>query len=340
MLHKSVRSVGINLSWRLPSLLMAVFLLFSFSTYAKYKIAVVGKTKNDSFYEQSYKGCKHFAKSFVDVECEYDGPDDFQDVRAQVIILNELLQSDIDGLLVSTTDSSHLVEGALKRFEAKGIPVITFDSDLLPEHSAYRMAYVGTNNFDFGRALGNYAKTLKKLPSQKICIQSGHSTTPNLNERIAGVRFALSGQSENKMTGQNGWIEHERCPLYSLGKRGMAVFQLEAMLKQEPSPVFLAVAGFAQFSPNYLTRIEPYRTAVQSGQKIIISADTEAVQLMALKLQLSTVNIGQKPFEMGRLGAELLYDFLAHGTKPLKSHYYLDFHYCRPKNAATCTVNY
>ena len=112
------------------------------------------------------------------------------------------------------------------------------------------------------------------------------------------------------------------------------------VFKQEPSPLFLAVAGFAQFSPNYLKRVEPYRAAIQAGDKIIVSADTEVVQLMALKLQLSTVNIGQKPFEMGRLGAELLYDFLAHGTKPLKSRYYLDFHHCTPDNATTCTVNY
>lgn len=216
----------------LSILLLAVgvpFLALSGSVEAKLKIAVVGKTKNDSFYEQSYKGCKHFARRFVDLECVYDGADDFQDVRAQVIILNELLNQDIDGLLVSTTDSDHLVDGALKSYREKQIPVLTFDSDLLPEHAAYRMAYVGTNNFDFGRALGSYANSLKSTANQTICIQSGHATTPNLNERIAGVRFALSGQSSDKLSGQNGWIEHERCPLFSLGKRDMAVFQLEAM---------------------------------------------------------------------------------------------------------------
>lgn len=301
-------------------------------------IALIGKTKNDSFYEQSYRGCQAFASTRNDLRCEYDGPADFQNIRAQVDVVNRILEAGIDGILISVTDSSYLAERALQRARAKKVPVITFDSDLLPADQHYRLAYVGTNNFDYGVALGNYAKRFKREAETRICIQSGHDTTPNLNERIRGVRYALSGNTRNlRLTGQNGWIEPHRCPLYSMGKRSAALYQLEYILQNQPSTIFLAVAGFAQFSPLYIERISPYRALIEAQRAVIISADTEDVQLDALEQHLSTVNIGQQPFEMGRLSAELLYRYLRDGQQPELDQYYLDFHYCTPENARQCT---
>ena len=323
----------------LPLLLLSITGMSSFASLADFKVAVVGKTKNDSFYQQSYVGCQEFAESKPDISCIYDGPYDFQDVRTQVLVVQELMEKGIDGLLISTTDSDHLVNGVLKDL-SKRIPVITFDSDLLPEHRQYRMAYVGTNNFDFGVALGTFAKRFKKAERQSICIQSGHETTPNLNARIAGVRHALSGQSKQKLNGQNGWSEHPRCPLYSLGKRDIALFQLQTMLTKADSPVFLAVAGFAQFNPEYAATLLPFKQDIQAQKKIVISADTEALQLYVLRDGLSTVNIGQNPYEMGRLGTQLMYEYLLTGNKPAKSEYFLDFHYCTQDNYQTCTVNH
>ncbi|MDF2177004.1 substrate-binding domain-containing protein [Aliiglaciecola sp. CAU 1673] len=315
--------------------------IFSASLAAKeITIALVGKTKNDSFYLQSYKGCITFAASHPDVQCVYDGAADYQDVRSQVIVVNELAESGIDGLLISISDSAHLARDALQILAKKNIPVITFDSDLLPEHHQYRLAYVGTNNFDFGVELGEAAKAFKHVPLQQICIQSGHQTTPNLNARIAGVRFALSGQREDRLTGQNGWQENDRCPLYSLGRRQDALNQLLLMLQKEHPPIFLAVAGFAQFNPDYADKVAPFKQAISSGKSVIISADTEDSQLVVLNQGLSTVNIGQKPFEMGRLSAELMYQYIKEGKKPAQEFYYLDYHYCRQDNTDTCTTNF
>ena len=326
---------------RMSPFLLGTFLaFFSLQSTANITIAVVGKTKNDSFYEQSFHGCQHFAKSHPELNCIYTGPDDFQDVRAQVIIVQELLKKNIDALLISTTDSDFLVKGALQEFAARNIPVITFDSDLLAQHHNYRLAYVGTNNFDFGQALGQYAKRFKQSEKQQICLQSGHKTTPNLNARLAGVRFALAGKKTSRLNGQNGWYEHPRCPLYSLGKRADSVHQLETMLKKTPPPIFLAVAGFAQFSPDYIPTVQPYKSQIAKGEIIIISADTENSQLDILQQGLSVANIGQKPFEMGRLGTQLLYQYLVNNERPTQSTYYLGYHYCTPDDATHCTNNY
>jgi len=308
------------------------------------KIAIIGKTKNDSFYQQSYQGCRAFSQKHPKVQCIYDGPLDYQDPRSQALVVEELIQQGIDGLLISVTDSNHLAQAVLKKAHLADIPVFTFDSDLLPQHQFYRLAYVGTNNQDFGFALGNYAmELLNSMPESakepfKVCIHSGHQTTPNLNDRIKGVRLALSqGVSSGRLKDNDTWQELDRCPLYSLGKRTLAVNQLEFMLQQKHRVINIAVAGFAQFSPNYLSRIAPYKTQISSREAVIISADTEQIQLEALKNGLSTINIGQRPYEMGRLGAELLYQYLVYGQKPAKELYYLDFHYCTTENYDSCT---
>lgn len=318
---------------KINNLFLSVWLLFCFSTTvaAEVNIAIIGKTKNDSFYMQSFKGCSDFAKSTPDLNCVYDGPDDYQDVRSQAIIVNELLQQNIDGLLISITDSQFLARSALKKFAAKKIPVITFDSDLAPAQHKYRIAYVGTDNYAFGQALGQYAKNFKAQHSQSYCILSGHRTSPNLNARVKGVQAVLN---------QANWTEHERCTLYSMGKRDVALFQLESMMKVERPPVLIAVAGFAQFNPNYLSTMKPFKQALEKQEVVIISADTEQVQLQALKQNMSTANIGQMPYQMGKKGAELLYQLIKTGKKPEQSEYFLDFHYCTPASVDDCTQNY
>lgn len=306
----------------------------------QFTIAVIGKTKNDSFYEQSFKGCLNFASKVNNLKCIYDGADDYQDVRTQSLVISELAEQSVDAFLVSTTDSEYLVTHALKDLKKKNIPVITFDSDLLPKHHQYRLAYIGTNNFDFGAALGELAKKYKTAKKQSICLQSGHQTTPNLNARLAGVRHALSGQSKKRLSGGSGWVEHPRCPLYTMGKRLASLEQVERFSSLKNPPIFLAVAGFAQFNPDYIETMKTAKSKIADGNFVIISADTEQIQLDALKLGLSTVNLGQKPFEMGRKSTELMYNYLTQGTEPELDKYYLDYHLCDKSNFETCTVNY
>jgi len=303
----------------------------------KLTFAVIGKTLNDSFYEQSFDGCLEFAATVKNLNCIYDGPLNYQDIRSQGFAVERVLAKGIDGLIISVTDSGYLANHILPKLAKLNIPVITFDSDLLPLHRHHRLTYVGTNNVEFGMALGEYASRYKRPGVNQVCIYSGHPTTPNLNDRIKGVRLFLSQhQTESRLDGQNGWFEIERCPYYSLGKRDQALSQLINSFDNKV-PINIAVAGFAQFSPKYIEAIKPYQKLLDSGEVVFVSADTEPLQLSALRERLSTINIGQNPFEMGRLSAELLFNFLTQNTLPEKDMYFLDFHYCHPENFDTCT---
>ncbi len=92
------------------------------------------------------------------------------DIRSQSMVINRLVDQEIDGLIVATTDSQHLVTRSLMALKSKNIPVITFDSDLLEKHQQYRLAYVGSNNFDFGVALGEQVKKLTNKVNNTLCM--------------------------------------------------------------------------------------------------------------------------------------------------------------------------
>ena len=108
----------------------------------------------------------------------------------------------------------------------------------------------------------------------------------------------------------------------------------------EKPAAFVAVAGFAQFNTEYINSMTPYKHKLDSKELVIVSADTEKIQLDALSKGLSSSNVGQNPYEMGRLSAQLMYNVIKHNIKPAEAFYFLDFHYCQQSNAQTCTVNY
>ena len=77
------------------------------------------------------------------------------------------------------------------------IPVLTWDSDLLPQDKGLRAAYVGTHNYDIGV---NIAKLVMQIKPKggTICIQSGGAAAANHNERMQGIRDTLVGGEERR----------------------------------------------------------------------------------------------------------------------------------------------
>ena len=81
---------------------------------------------------------------------------------------------------------------SLQAAKEAGIPVLTWDSDLLPENKDLRVAYIGTHNYDIGVNLAKLAQKIKPKGGT-ICIQSGGAAAANHNERMQGIRDTLAG---------------------------------------------------------------------------------------------------------------------------------------------------
>src|SRR5919107_4961476 len=226
----------------------------------KYTFALVPKNMNNPFFGQARDGCKKAEReSNGTIECLYIGPGEHGGGEEQVQVINDLIAKKVDGIAVSPSNAA-AVGKALEGAKKAGIPVLTWDSDLLEKDKGLRVAYVGTYNYDIGVNLAKVVQQLKPKGGT-ICIQSGGAAAANHNERMQGIRDTLAGKKSDaapgtKLTGQNGWREIEGCPLYTDDDFPRSVQQMEDILGKYPQlDAFVPTGGFPQFIPQAYRRV-------------------------------------------------------------------------------------
>ena len=201
-------------------------------------------------------GCAQAAKDF-NVDCIFVGPPEYNEAQ-EVQMLQDMIQRNVDGLAVSAANPKAMAR-ALERAKEKGIPVVMFDSDVLPEDRGVRSTFIGTDNYSFGAELAKAVLATKK--GGTVCIQSGAAASLNLNDRVQGIRDTLAGASKDqpvkRLTGQNGWTEPQGCPVYNDDDIRLAAQQVQRCVHVAAKlDAFIAVGGWAQYAP------EAYRKAV------------------------------------------------------------------------------
>jgi len=271
----------------------------------KYTFALAPKSTNNPFFDQALAGCKKAEKELNGkIECLYLGPSEEGGGDEQAQIVADLIARKVDGIGVSPTNAAAMAS-VLERAKAAGIPVLTFDSDLLPKDKSLRAAYIGTHNYDIGVNLAKLVVQIKPRGGA-ICIQSGGAASVNHNERMQGIRDTLSGQKSRdppgeRLTGQNGWTEVAGCPLYTNDDFAVANQQLEDILNRYPDlDAFTPTGGLPQILPDAYTKTaERVRDKIRSGKLALVVADTLPVQLELLRKGFSAGQVGQRPFEMG-----------------------------------------
>src|SRR5437763_15512575 len=203
----------------------------SASAADKYTFALVPKNTNNPFFDQALAGCKKAEKELNGaVECLYIGPGEHGGGDEEAQIVADLITKGVDGIAVSPANAPAMAN-ALQGAAAKKIPVLTWDSDLLPQDKGLRAAYVGTHNYEIGT---NIAKLVQQIKPKggTICIQTGGAAAANHNERMQGIRDTLAGAKSAqapgaRLAGQNGWNEVAGCPLYTNDDFPLAVQQME-----------------------------------------------------------------------------------------------------------------
>jgi ribose transport system substrate-binding protein len=307
----------------------------------KYVFALVPKNMNNPFFDQARDGCKKAEKELNGaVECLYIGPGEHGGGEEQVQVVNDLIARRVDGIAVSPSNAPAMGRALLEAQKA-GIPVLTWDSDLLDRDKQERIAYVGTHNYEIGVNLAKLVMAIK-TKGGTICIQSGGAAAANHNERMQGIRDTLSGKSSqaapgDRLTGQNGWKEVDGCPLYTNDDFPVAVQQMEDILGKYPQlDAFVPTGGFPQFLPQAYRKVaEKYKARIDDGSLALVVADTLPVQLDLLKAGLSRGQVGQRPFEMGYRTMFFLKDIKDGKAKPTDPTY-TGLDVCTPQNVATC----
>lgn len=298
--------------------------------------AVVVKTVNDVFSAPIKDGCEKAAKDLGDT-CYYIGPSEVDEAK-QIQVLNDVLTKGVDGLAVSATNPKSVAK-VIAKFKAKGIPVVTFDGDLLKENFDLRSAFIGTDNYKFGVELAKKVAEYKPKGGS-VCIQSGTAGSLNLDLRIQGVRDTLGGGSADKpikrLAGENGWSEPSGCPVYNNDNITTSVQQINDVLTANPTlDAFVAVGGWAQYAPAaYRKAIGRVKDRVDAKELVISFGDAFAPQMPLLKEGLSHYQVGQDPYQMGYQSMVAL-KALSDGKK-VEPYIDTGFVLCTPDMADTC----
>ena len=305
---------------------------------AQYNFALVPKAMNNPFFDLARDGCYKAQDELADVTCEYIGPGEHTELE-QIQIVQDLITKGVDGIAVAPSNAPAMAK-VLEAATDAGIPVMTWDSDLLEEDKGLRTTYVGTNNYDIGVNLAKLVMA-RHPDGGTICLQTGGAAAANHNERLLGARETLAGADLGDppgpmLDGHNGWTEISGCPLVTNDDGNVAVQGMTDILAANPDlTAFLSTGAFTQWFDNaYRQAAEPYKAKMDSGELTIVVADTLPMQLEQTRDGLGNGLVGQRPFEMGYKAMYILKDIVE--GKAVNDPIYTGLDVCNNDNVDTC----
>lgn len=276
--------------------------LLSTSAHADDKpkvFALVPKVVGVPFYADVEKGCNDEAKK-IGATCLFTGPAQ-ADEAEQNKFVRDLITKGIDGLAVAPNNPASIAS-VIKAAQAKGIPVVTFDSDA---PASGRVSFIGTNN-KAGGVEGGKAFHAALPGGGKFAVITGGLAADNLNQRIAGFKEGLG----------SGYVEVAGSPFPCNDDANAAIQIIQDVLTKNPDiNGFFFAGGWPMFAPEAFSRALKTRQAdIKAGKFVVVSFDTLDSQLKLLKEGYATTLIGQRPYGMGVRSVDALNILAGKGT--------------------------
>jgi ribose transport system substrate-binding protein len=196
----------------------------------QYAITVIPKGTAHPYWKSVHAGAAKAAAEF-NVKINWLGPENEDDRKQQIDLVNSVVASGIDALVLAPLDDTALVQ-PVENAVAKGIPVIIIDSALKSDKQS---SFVATNNREGGRAaarlLGNALGGQGKAIMMRYQVGSASTTEreegflevmaldfPNIElvstdqYPLAATRTAAMETGVNLLTVHGGKIQGIFCP--------------------------------------------------------------------------------------------------------------------------------
>ncbi len=155
------------------------------------KIALIAKSSTNPVFLSARTGAEAAAKQLttkhhVPIEIAWLTPPT-EDGQVQAQRIAQAVDEGANAVLISCSDAGK-VTGAINDAVARGVPVMTFDSDA-PE--SQRFAFYGVDDIKTGQMV------MEELAAQmgqagSIAILAGNQNAPNLRRRVEGVKLAAA----------------------------------------------------------------------------------------------------------------------------------------------------
>ncbi|WP_213881271.1 sugar ABC transporter substrate-binding protein [Pseudomonas sp. dw_358] len=226
----------------------------------KPKVALVMKSLANEFFLTMEDGAKAYQKDHsADFELISNGIKDESDTANQIRIVEQMIVSKVNALVIAPADSKALVPVIKKAMDA-GITVINIDNQLDPDvlkSKNLNVPFVGPDNRKGARLVGDYLAG-KLQSGDEVGIIEGVSTTTNAQMRTAGFKDAMDAAHMKIVSVQSGNWEIDK---------GNAV--ASAMLNEYPNLKAL-LAGNDSMA---LGAVSAVRAAGKAGKVQVVGYD-------------------------------------------------------------------
>ena len=157
------------------------------------KIALVLKTLTNPFFIEMERGARRAEKEFG-IELEVKTGSDETAIEQQIQIVDDLIQSHVDAIVIAPGDSERLVP-ILKKAQAAGIVIINIDNQLdrsvVASQHMTPLPFVSTDNQEGGYRAAKFLAARARKPTQAAIIE-GLRSAANAQMRLAGAGRAFA----------------------------------------------------------------------------------------------------------------------------------------------------
>jgi ribose transport system substrate-binding protein len=226
----------------------------------KPKVALVMKSLANEFFLTMETGAKDYqAHNSGKFDLITNGIKDETDTANQIRIVEQMIVSKVDAIVLAPADSKALVPVVKKAVDA-GIIVVNIDNKLdtdVLKSKDLNVPFVGPDNRKGAKMVGDYlAKRLKS--GDEVGILEGVSTTTNAQQRTAGFKDAMQTVGAKIVSVQSGEWEIDK---------GNAV--ASAMLNEYPNLKAL-LAGNDNMA---IGAVSAVRAAGKQGKVLVVGYD-------------------------------------------------------------------
>lgn len=219
-------------------------------------------------------------------------------VEEQNQIIENLISQGYDGIAVSVIAPADQV-GVIDKASEK-TKVLTFDSD---SPKSKRLVYIGTNNYEAGKALGE--QIVKLLPSGgKMAVFVGTLSADNAAQRLKGIEDAIKGKNIEIVDKREDNTD-----------RAKARSNVEDIINAR-ADLNLVCGLWSYNGPAIAAAIE---ASGKKGKVLAAVFDEEDGTLKGIASGTIACTVVQKPFQFGYLSSKWMHELATKGDAALSA---------------------
>ena len=251
------------------------------------KIAMIAKSSTNPVFLSARTGAEAAAKELsakhnVPIEIVWLTPP-AEDGQVQAQRLAQAVNEGATAALISCSDAGK-VTGAINDAVARGVPVMTFDSDA-PESK--RFAFYGVDDRKTGQAvMDELAKQMGGKGS--IAILAGNQNAPNLRKRVDGVKDAAKKYPDIKIVETFYHVETPQDAAAEVIRAQNAYPQIQG---------WAMIGGWPLFTQTLLTDLDPKKVK-------IVAVDALPAELAYVEKGLAPVLLAQPTYLWGYVSVQ------------------------------------